>query len=64
MGIVLTILKSLGSAFGKAAIALLLRLATEKFAKDILVMVLDFVAKKTATEIDDKAVAILKENLK
>ena len=48
---------------GKALISLLMSLATEKFFKEVLLMLAEMAAKSSKTEWDDKLVEKMREAL-
>ena len=50
-------------AGGKALISMIMSLATEAFFTEVLIMIAELASKSTKTEIDDKFVKIMKENL-
>lgn len=57
------ILGTVAKAAGKALISLLMELATDAFFKEILLMLAEKAAKSSKTDIDDKAVEIIKKAL-
>lgn len=48
---------------GKALISMLMSLATEKFFKEVFIMLAEQAAKSSKTEFDDKLVEKMKEAL-
>lgn len=56
-------LAPLGKLAGKAVISMLMSLATEKFFKEVFLMLAEMAAKSSKTDFDDKLVAKMKEAL-
>lgn len=54
---------TIGVIAGKALIGMLMKLATEAFFKDILLLVADMAVKSTETKYDDKLLSSIKEAL-
>ena len=53
---------SIGAVLGKVGMSLVMSLMTEAFIKKLLVAALEYLVKKTESDVDDKVLAAAKES--